>query len=221
MLKKRGLKVAVLEAGKIGQGNTAGTTAKITLLHDLCYDKIIKKHGLEKAKLYAKANNEAINLYEQIISENKIECDFKRCDFHIFATTEKGKQDIIKEHKATQKLKLDMEMVSETELPFKIKVALRAKNQAQFHPLKYISAISELIEGNGSFVFENTVVSEVTANKKIITDNGHITAKYVIIATHYPIINVPGYYLLRMYQHRSSVIAFRGKPLKEIGRAHV
>lgn len=48
-----------------------------------------------------------------------------------------------------------------------------------------------------------------TANGYAIEVNGKIvTAKFVILATHYPIINSPGFYFLKMYQSTSYAIAF-------------
>ena len=47
---------------------------------------------------------------------------------------------------------------------------------------------------------------------EIITENKNkINAKYVVIATHYPIINIPGYYFLKMYQSLSYVIGAETK----------
>lgn len=37
------------------------------------------------------------------------------------------------------------------------------------------------------------------------TDNT-VTSKYVVLACHYPIINVPGFYFLKMYQEASYII---------------
>ena len=38
-------------------------------------------------------------------------------------------------------------------------------------------------------------------------ENGNtVIAKYVVLATHYPIINIPGYYFLKMYQEMSYLI---------------
>lgn len=101
MLKKSGLKVAIIDSGKIAHGNTANTTAKITLQHDLCYNRLITEHGEKKALQYAKANEEALEMYEKIITQNDIACDFRKVDSIIFSVTDKGKEDIIKEYEAS------------------------------------------------------------------------------------------------------------------------
>ena len=49
-------------------------------------------------------------------------------------------------------------------------------------------------------------------NYTVITENGkNIKAKYVVLASHYPIINIPGYYFLKMYQEMSYLIAVETK----------
>ena len=59
-------------------------------------------------------------------------------------------------------------------------------------------------------IYENTKVIDLQKSEneyEIITENKNkINAKYVVIATHYPIINIPGYYFLKMYQSLSYVI---------------
>ena len=43
-----------------------------------------------------------------------------------------------------------------------------------------------------------------------VTDGGRIHAKRMVIATHFPIIDRRGAYWLKMYQHRSYMLALRG-----------
>ncbi len=42
---------------------------------------------------------------------------------------------------------------------------------------------------------------------RVYTDKGYVLSEYVVVATNYPIINVPGFYFLKMYQETSYVIA--------------
>lgn len=72
MLKKQGVTVAVIEAGRILQGTTGNTTAKLTSQHSLIYDKIKRYMGKEKARQYAEANETAIRTVEHIIKSEGI-----------------------------------------------------------------------------------------------------------------------------------------------------
>ena len=89
------------------------------------------------------------------------------------------------------------------ELPFETAGALRFEKQAQFHPLKFIAAISRNLR-----IFEHTFVTEFKG-KTAITEKAEIDFQKVIIASHFPINNKHGLYFLKMYQDRSYIIALR------------
>ena len=86
-------------------------------------------------------------------------------------------------------------------LPFEIKGAVKFNNQAQFNPLKFLKDISSDL-----VIYENTRALEIKENL-VITNRGNITANNIVVATHYPIMNAPGYYFMKMHQERSYVIA--------------
>lgn len=198
-LKKKGVEVIIIDSGKILNGNTKNTTAKITIQHDLIYDKLIKEFNEENAKKYADANSMAIKDYKKIIEENKIECDFEELDAYVYTLDKPDK--IIKEHEAAIKLGIESEIVDEIELPIKIAKAIKFKKQAQFNPIKFLNFIAKDLD-----IYENTKAVDIK-DGVVITDRGNITAKHIVVATHFPIINVPGYYFLRMHQERSYVVA--------------
>ena len=68
-LQREGKDVVVLEAKKIGSGQTQNTTAKVTSQHGLIYHALFKKYGKEKAQQYALANETAIREYQNIITD--------------------------------------------------------------------------------------------------------------------------------------------------------
>ena len=96
-------------------------------------------------------------------------------------------------------------------LPVKnIKIALEFSHQAQFNPIKYALSLCDYITKNKGIIFENSKVVGLkkSGNEYNINCNNHlVTAKYVIIATRYPIINFPGFYFLKMYSETSNLIA--------------
>ncbi|HZK70302.1 MAG TPA: FAD-binding oxidoreductase, partial [Clostridia bacterium] len=133
MLKKAGLKVAVVEANKIAEGVSGHTTGKITSQHDLIYNKLSRKFDIDTAKLYARANQDAIERIEQIINQEKIECNFLSQDAYIYTCIKNKKKDIEQEAKAALNMGIKSELTKETGLPFEVELALRFKNQAMFH----------------------------------------------------------------------------------------
>ncbi|EGT3613618.1 FAD-dependent oxidoreductase [Clostridium perfringens] len=199
MLKQKGRDVVLIDAAEIASGNTKNTTAKITSQHDLIYSKLITEFGEEKARQYAKANELAIKKYKEIIEDKRIECDFEEKSAYVYSLNE---VDVLKEEaKVAKNLGIDAEFVQEVNLPFKIKGAVKFNNQAQFNPLKFLKGIS-----NELVIYENTRALEIKENL-VVTSGGNITANNIVVATHYPIMNAPGYYFMKMHQERSYVLA--------------
>ncbi|HHW24730.1 MAG TPA: FAD-dependent oxidoreductase [Clostridiales bacterium] len=204
MLKEAGIDYVLTEAGKICSGVTKNTTAKITSQHGLIYDKLIRRFGIEKAKLYLRANEEALQRYRELCK--KIGCHFEEKENIVYSTKSKSKID--KEIAALKALGYPAESLDSLSLPFPIQIAGAVKfpRQAQFNPLEFASAISR-----GLRIYEHTRVREFI-DTTAVTDRGKIFAKRIVIATHYPIINKHGLYFIKMYQHRSYVIALEGAP---------
>lgn len=215
ILKSKGYKVAVLEAGKIANGTTGHTTAKVTSQHGLIYNKLINAFGKEKAKQYADSNERAIHFIANLIKENNIDCDFKWQPAYIYTQSDDYISDIESEVKAASGLGLNASFVDRLLLPFDIKAAVKFEKQAQFHPLKYVSWLAHTIPGDGSQIFEHTKVVDVkdkdesSGNQKctVITSNGNkITADKVIIASHFPCYDGFGLYFARMYAEKSYAV---------------
>ena len=209
-LSKTNKKVVVLDKSRLCNHTTGRSTAKITSQHGLFYDYLIQSLGEEKAKQYLQANEEAISNIEKIIKEEKIDCEFEKQDAYVFTQQEAEVPKIEKEVEAVKSLGFPAEFVKETELPFEVLGAIKFPNQAQFNPCKYANGLVKAMENKNVEFFENTKVVDIQGKGEkyeIIIDNGnYVTAKYVVIATHYPIINAPGYYFLKMYQSLSYVI---------------
>jgi len=210
LLKKQGVKVAVIEASRIVQGATGFTTAKITSQHHLIYDKIINSMGFELAKQYANANEDSIGFIEDTTKELNIDCDFQRLPAYMYTRKESYIKDIEKEAEAALKLGIRAKCVDKLSIDLDIKSALVFENQAQFHPRKYLLELAKEIPGDGSHIFENTEVVEVEKGSRvtIITDSGkRVMCKKVIIASHFPCYDGMGLYLTRLRPQRSYVIA--------------
>lgn len=86
-LKQAGIRAIVLEADRIGSGQTKNTTAKITSQHGLVYDRIIRMFGRRMAEQYAHANEAAVGEYERLILEKGIHCDFVRRPAYLYSRT--------------------------------------------------------------------------------------------------------------------------------------
>ena len=209
-LTKQGFNVAVLDRDDIGTKATGHTTAKITSQHGLIYKHLIDDYGLHFAKSYLYANQKAIDNIKEIIDTENISCDFNFENHCVYTTNAKDLKSIQDEINAVNSLDFNCEFVTKTGLPFDILGGICFKNQAQFHPYKYLCGLCNSISGKAK-IFTHTTICDVKNNGSFYTsysDNNYkIESKFVIMASHYPFINIPGFYFSKMYQSTSYLIA--------------
>lgn len=213
-LSKLGFKVTILEKNQICSKATGHTTAKITSQHGLFYDYLTNSYSQKFAKDYLFANEKAIENIKNIIDEENIKCDFEYQNNYVYSTNKEDLKSIKKEIKAVQNLGFNCEFVTKTGLPFEIQGAICFKNQAQFHPLKYLYGLCKCIIKNNGSIYKNSTVYDVKKDEDYYitySNDLQVKSKYVIVATHYPIINFPGFYFTKMYQSTSYIIAIDPK----------
>ena len=199
-LAQAGVDCALVEADHICSGITKNTTAKITSQHGLIYDKLIREFGVERARLYLEANQEALDDYRALCKN--IDCDFQEKDAFVYSIDKRWKLE--RELKALDRLGFGAEFITDIPLPFPTAGAGRFPRQ--FHPLKFIAAIAKNLR-----IFEHTKVLELGPGKAV-TNGGTISADKIIVATHFPLLNKHGGYFLKLYQHRSYVLALDNAP---------
>lgn len=199
-LSDAGVDCILAEAGEICGGVTKNTTAKLSAAHGLIYSRLIGRYGEEYARRYLEANLEALGKFSELCQ--KIDCDYEVRDSYVYSLSDVEK--IKSEVSALNTLGVPAELSTTDELPITTVGAVRLRNQAQLHPLKFAYAIA-----NGLPIFENTKVRHIMPHRAV-TDGGDIAFDKIIIATHFPIVNKHGGYFIKMYQHRSYVLALRG-----------
>ncbi|MBE6620189.1 MAG: FAD-dependent oxidoreductase [Ruminococcaceae bacterium] len=199
-LKNAGVECMLVEAGEICRGITKNTTAKITIQHGLMYDKMLRRLGERQARRYIEAQMRAGQEYARLCQS--VDCDYEQKDSYVYSMHDRGK--IEREVGALQRLGVEAECSDAHELPFPVAGAVRVKDQAQFHPLKFLHAIAKDLP-----IYEHTKVLELMP-RKAKTNHGDITYEKLIVATHFPILNKHGLYPLKLYQHRSYVLALKG-----------
>lgn len=210
-LSNAGLKTCILEKDKIMQKASGHTTAKITAQHGLIYKYLFDSYGKEIAKKYLDSNLEAITNIKNIIDTENIDCDFEFQNSYIYTTDENQIKKIKDEIKVLEKLNYNVRFLDKINLPIaNVKGAIEFHHQAQFNPIKYACSLCKYITNHNGLIFENSKVIKMKKieNKYNVYSNGKIVnAKYVIIATRYPIINFPGFHFIKMYSEASYLIA--------------
>ena len=141
-MAKAGKKVTLIEAGRLINGVTGHTTAKITAQHSLIYAQLIKTFGENKAKQYYDTNIESLDFIRQLIKELNIQCAYETKNAFIYAESHYGKRKLEREAAAYQALGINGVLAKEkAALPFSIKEALVMYDQAQFDSVLFLTAI--------------------------------------------------------------------------------
>lgn len=196
-LQQNDVPYILVEKDRICGGTTGNTTAKITFQHGLCYHKMLQSSGLERADMYLQANRMAFGKYAALCRE--IDCGYEIKNNYVYATDDRQKLE--DEISALSKIGYNAVFAKDLPLPINTVGAVCFEDQAQFHPLRFLYAIAK-----GLNIYEHTFVREMEGTTAV-TDRARISAGKVIVTTHFPMINKHGSYFLKLYQHRSYVMA--------------
>lgn len=196
-LQREGADCVLAEARTIGRGVTRGTTAVLSAQHDILYSDLIAHAGAERARQYLNANLRAVEQFRVMAAE--VSCDFEEKPAVLYSLDSAEKMRA--EAEAINALGAPAEFVQKISLPFLVAGGIRLPGQAQFHPLKFLAAVSKDLH-----IYENTFVTRLEGHTAY-TSEGKIKAGRVIVASHFPFLNSHGLYFAKLYQERSRVIA--------------
>ncbi|RJQ31037.1 FAD-binding oxidoreductase [Candidatus Parcubacteria bacterium] len=189
LLAKEGKKVTLVDSGEIASGATMYTTAFITKVIDTGLSELVKMFEPEEIKKIWGSGEKAIDLIEEIIKTERIDCEFIRCPAYLYAAFEKQFEALEREEQAAKSLGFDVRLSRENDLNFNNHGYLEVKNQAKFHPLKFLYPLAERIEAMGVKIFERSEIANLSGRKIIeaeTKDQKIIKAGKVIIATYDP-----------------------------------
>jgi len=213
LLKQAGKTVAVVEAKRILHGATGNTTAKVAAAHSTVYTNVEEKFGAAGARVYAAAQQGALDLISRLVAEESIDCDFERKTNYVYCETRAERSRIEQEVAAARRAGLAARLVEETPLPYAVECAAALDDQAQFHPRKYLLPLAQRIHGDGSHILELTRVVDVCDGTplRVETDRGTMTARDVIVASGLPILD-RGFFFAKAHPERSYAVAARIAP---------
>ena len=201
-LQEAGVPYMLVEAEKICSHTTENTTAKLTCQHGLLYDRVATRYGMSAAQTYYDAQTAAMSKMRSLCA--RVDCDYAEQDAFVYSLRDRRRLE--REAAVLRQLGAPASFSEQTELPFPVKGAVRLKGQGSFHPLKLLFALAEKLN-----VYENTRVLSFDGEAAVM-ERGRIRAKRIIVATHFPIFNKHGAFFLKMYQHRSYVLALQNAP---------
>jgi glycine/D-amino acid oxidase-like deaminating enzyme/nitrite reductase/ring-hydroxylating ferredoxin subunit len=205
-LKRAGLRVAVVEADRVGHGASGNNTAKVSALQATVYSELIAQHGIATATSYAGANLAGVETVAEIVEREGIDCDLRRRPAVTYAIDESERSSVAAEFEAAGRAGLKVVQES-PDLPFPVYGAVRLDDQLSVHPVRYLRGLAAAVDGDGSRIFEQSRVRRVRAGR-VHTESGTVHAERVVIATHAPLLDRGGYFA-RLEAVRSYCVAAR------------
>lgn len=211
LLAQRGMSVAVLEGAGVCAGTTGYTTAKVTSQHSLTYSNLVQQAGPDKARLYAEANEAAIEHIAGLVDSLGIDCQFTRAPAYAYTTDPDQRETIEAEATAARSLGLPSSFTEECDLPYPIEAAVRFDNQAHFHPYRYALGLVSAIGAAGARIWERsraTDIDERDGGVVVTTDEGEVRAGAAVVATLLPFLDIGGFFA-KAHPSRSYAMSIR------------
>ena len=207
-LKAAGRTVAVVEAGRIVEGVTGNTTAKVSASHGLLYAYLVERFGEERARLYAQSQLAGLDHIARTVAAERVECDFVRTESWVYTLDPAEVEQLRREADVAQRLGLPVTYEDTVPLPFETAGGIRYADQARFHPRRYLLHLAGTIPGDGSVVLEETRALDVDEGDPCVvtTDRGVVRAHDVVVATHVPFLD-RGLFFARQFPIRDYVVA--------------
>lgn len=133
-----------------------------------------------------KARASALEIIENIIQEEELDCDFTRQSMFLFS--DDNAQKIEKEISASLKLGVLHEAVAEDNFSFEATKILKYPGQAQFNPFLYVNQLANSINSKECQIFQDSKVEKIEeledGSYNLKTAKASVSSKYLVHATH-------------------------------------
>jgi glycine/D-amino acid oxidase-like deaminating enzyme/nitrite reductase/ring-hydroxylating ferredoxin subunit len=195
LLTREGLRVAVIEADRIGHGASGNNTAKVSALQATVYSGLVERHGVDVAAGYAAAALAGVEALAGIVEREGIDCDLRRRPAFTYALTAAERDSVAAELAAAKRAGLVV-TDGDPDVPFSVHGSVRLDDQLAIHPVRYLNGLAAAVNQGGGLIFEHSRVTgvRVGATTRVRTDGGTVSAGRVVIATHAPLLDRGGYF---------------------------
>lgn len=170
------------------------------------------------AKLYYESQKDSIKIIKKIIGENSIDCDFKKTPSITFTTSKNDLSKFKKEKEILRKIGVkycDSTMMTKEE---NVKDFIMVKNTYTFNPVKYISALLEILsKKNNLRIYEKSRATKIKKEGKkyiVYVNDYKIQTEKIVISCHYPFFTFPGLIPAKTYMEKSYICAAKTSEMK-------
>ena len=159
LLGRAGRSVVVLEAGRVGDGTTGRSTAKLTLLQGTQLSTIRSRHPQSVVDAYVEAQREGAAWVRRFCQEHGVAVQDR--DAVTYAQTTSGERAIRSELEGAIRAGLEAKWVEALPLPFAVRGAIRLPGQFQLDPVELLGALRLETTAHGVHIVEGARVVRV------------------------------------------------------------
>ena len=195
-LAKRGVSVTVFEAETFGWGASSRNGGMVLTGMKLPVPKLIKRYGREAVRKMYAASLESIDCVEQIVREEKMDCNFSRCG-HLEVACKQAHFDGYEESAALirSEFQHELRIIPKSELRREIGSdiyygGMVDETSASLNPARYVDGLAHAAQCAGASLHSQTRVESIETESsngarkfRLRTSKGTLAAREVLLAT--------------------------------------
>ncbi len=197
LLSQEGVRVALLDRGRVAAADTGRTTAHLTYVTDDRISEVADKFGADGAKAYWQAGSVAIDAIAETVQRTGVDCDFRWVPGYlhepVFGGKGGGVNALHRDVEAARNAGFTAKYAAS--IPLMAQPGIQFARQARFHPRKYVQPLLHAIEHGKARgrVLEQTTFERVREGTQdapvVVVANGHeIRCEYLVVAGHEPLM---------------------------------
>ena len=195
-LAQRGANVAVLESETVGWGASSRNGGMVLTGMKLGVNKLISMYGRERTQQMYAASLASLDCVEQIVREEKIDCDFARCGHLEVACKQKHFDDYARQAEViAREFNHPLRVVPKNELSTEIGSTIYYGGMvdevsAGCNPARYVAGLARAAMKAGAQIYERARVKSIARESrqgelgwKLETSRGPLWAHEVFVGT--------------------------------------
>ena len=220
-LAKAGRNIVVVDKEYPGFGASSRNAGYLSKAHLHSLSTLIKKHGEEKAVTLVDEACKAFDFTENLIANEKIDCQYQKSGRIYWAYSEKQAQTLAVEHatlnKHIKQLNISSSLVGDSAHSDHMNsnqycAGLSVPNSSTLHPGKYVQGLAEKVVAAGGIIAADTCVLKINNKQNVFTvetTRGNINATQVIVATNAYVGAETPYFRQRVVPVHGQMIALK------------
>ena len=189
---RQGVRVAVIEAARIGHGSTAASTALLLQEPDYDLKALSERYGPRAATRIWTLSHDAAGDFLDTIERLKISCELVKRDSVYYTLDEDKAREPQRELKRRHQAGLPGEWLDASALRRASGIqgagAIRSTGNAQLNPLRMCIGVIDAAARRGAAIFERSTINRIRQIKegvRLYSSKGTLDAKQVVVATGY------------------------------------